>query len=312
MLRDKILQSGHKMLKNLQAAIILLMSHSVGASPHLQNIKHPMIDNTLHTIEHEYHLKVGVYALDTNNDQIIAYHANDRFPFQSTCKFMGVAALLAKDTGARLLQKKVVMRPQDIVFWHPVSGKYVNQKVSLQTLAEGAISYSDNPAINTIIRELGGLQTINKFAHGIGNSSFKMENYEVNLNSRPDSDADTSTPQDMALSIKKILLGTVLNTQNRALLLNWMKSNTTGYNRIRAGIPIGWSVADKTGSGNYGIANDIGIAWSPACKPVILSMFTISDKPNAKPNDKVIAKITRAIFDEFEQHHACYQTTRLT
>jgi len=66
-------------------------------------------------------------------------------------------------------------------------------------------------------------------------------------------------------------------------------------------------VADKTGSGDYGIANDIGIAWSPACKPIVLSIFTISDKENAAPNDDVIAKITRAIFDEFEQHHACYK-----
>ena len=106
---------------------------------------------------------------------------------------------------------------------------------------------------------------------------------------------------------EKIILGDVLNTQNKALLFNWMKDNTTGYQRIRAGVPLGWSVADKTGSGRYGIANDIGIVWSPSCKPIILSLFTISATQNAKPNDRVIADITEALLSEFAQHHACYK-----
>jgi beta-lactamase class A len=37
-------------------------------------------------------------------------------------------------------------------------------KVSLQTLAEGAISYSDNPATNLIIKALGGLEKMNQYA----------------------------------------------------------------------------------------------------------------------------------------------------
>lgn len=148
---------------------------------------------------------------------------------------------------------------------------------------------------------------IYQFAHRIGNSSFKLENYEANLNSNPNKDTDTSTPQDMALSVNKIVLGGVLSPKSRNLLLGWMQNNTTGYRRIRAGVPLGWSVADKTGSGSYGVANDIGIAWSPSCKPVILSIFTISDKSTVKPNDQVVAKVTEAVFDELRQHHACYQ-----
>ena len=299
------------MLKLLQAIIILFIANNVGASPQLQNAKHRIIDNELHAIEREHHLKIGVYALDTNSRHVVAYHANDRFPFQSTCKFIGVSALLAKDSKEQLLRKKVLIRPQDVLFWHPVSGKYVNQKVPLQTLAEGAISYSDNTAINMIIRELGGLKAINQFAHSIDTASFNMQHYEINLNSNPNHDADTSTPKDMALSIQKIMLGMVLSNQNKALLLEWMRNNTTGYHRIRAGSPLGWSVADKTGSGSYGVANDIGIAWSPACKPIVLSIFTVSDKSDAKPSDDAIAQITRALFKEFEQHDACYQVTRL-
>lgn len=296
------------MFKLLQTIIILFFANSVSASSH-PNVVSPPVINKLHLIEREHHLKIGVYALDTNNGRVIAYHANDRFPFQSTCKFIGVSALLASNKP--LLDKKILISPQDLLFWHPISGRYVNQYVTLKTLAEGAISYSDNTAINSIIHNLGGLKAINQFAHSIGNSSFVMNHYEIKLNSNPNKEADTSTPKDMALSIKKILLGTVLNEPNKALLLEWMRFNTTGYNRIRAGVPLGWSVADKTGSGSYGIANDIGIAWSPACKPIVLSIFTVSNQSDSKPNDEAVAQITKATFEEFAPNHDCYQAAGL-
>jgi beta-lactamase class A len=295
------------MLKTLLITLFALMTHSAsGASPS-SHIKNPLILKKLQALEQTYHIKAGIYAEDTNSGQIIAYHAHDRFPFQSTVKLIGVSALLAKDQSTPIVQRTVRVRRQDLIFWHPISGKYLNQQVPLHTLAEGAISYSDNPAINIIFHELGGLSNINNFAHRIGNTSFKLSHYEANLNSDPLNDKDTSTPQDMGLSVKNIVLGKVLNRKNKALLRTWMTNNTTGYKRIRAGVPLGWSVADKTGSGRYGIANDIGIVWSPACKPIVLSIFTISDNNDAKPNDHLIADITQAIFTEFEQHHACFK-----
>lgn len=295
------------MFKLFQTIIVLLTAYSVYATS-LPNDLKSIIDKKLKAIEREHHLKIGIYALDTNNGHFISYHANDRFPFQSTCKFMGVSALLASDKS--LLEKKVSIKPKDLLFWHPISGQYLNQKVALKTLAEGAISYSDNSAINIIIRELGGLGAINQFAQRIGNSSFNLAHYEINLNSNPNIKEDTSTPKDMALSLKKILLEDTLTTSNKTLLLAWMRNNTTGYHRIRAGVPLGWSVADKTGSGSYGVANDIGIVWSPACKPVVLSIFTFSSQFKAKPSDEAIAQITKAVFDEFSPHHDCYEATR--
>lgn len=297
------------MFKLLQTIIILFLANTVSASTQPHDVKPPVINEKLHAIEVEHHIKVGFYALDTNNGRVITYHANDRFPFQSTSKFIAVSALLASKEP--LLQKKVLIRPQELLFWHPVSRLYVNQHVALKTLAEAAVSYSDNTAINSIIHELGGLKVINQFAHNMGNSSFTMNHYEINLNSNPNKKADTSTPEDMALSVQKIMLGTVLNVQNKALLLEWMRNNTTGYNRIRAGVPLGWSVADKTGSGSYGVANDIGIAWSPSCKPIVLSVYTISDKSDAKPSDEAIAQITKAAFEEFAPFHNCYQAAVL-
>ena len=198
------------MLKLLQSAFLALIAHNTNAAPPSQPMEYPLILNKLTAIEQFYHIKAGVYAEDTNTGQIIIYHARDRFPFQSTVKFIGVSALLAKDQNKPLLQKKVWVRPTNLIFWHPISGNYVNQQVSLQTLAEGALSYSDNPAINIIIHQLGGLSAINQFARNLGSTSFNLKHYEADLNSNPDQDADTSTPQEMGLNIKKIVLGNIL------------------------------------------------------------------------------------------------------
>ncbi|PEW23525.1 class A beta-lactamase, partial [Bacillus cereus] len=70
---------------------------------------------------------------------------------------------------------------------------------------------------------------------------------------------DTSTPKALATSLQAFTLGDVLSTEKRNLLIDWMKRNTTGDNLIRAGVPGGWEVADKTGSGFYGTRNDIAI-----------------------------------------------------
>ena len=54
----------------------------------------------------------------------------------------------------------------------------------------------------------------------------------------------------MGHSLEKILFTQFLSNEDKDLLITWMRNNTTGYQRIRAGVPLGWAVADKTGSGS--------------------------------------------------------------
>jgi beta-lactamase class A len=84
-----------------------------------------------------------------------------------------------------------------------------------------------------------------------------------------------------------------------------MKNNTTAYKKIRAGVPIGWTVADKTGSGDYGVANDIGILWSPACKPVVIAIYTVQNKKEAKGRDDIIASATSMLLEQFAKNDHC-------
>lgn len=266
------------------------------------------IDQQLAGLEKKHHRKIGLYALDTNNQHIIAHRAAERFPFQSTVKMVGVSAMLARSNANALLRQQVTVADKDLLPWHPVSGLYRNQKVSYGRLAEGAVSYSDNTAINLIIKRLGGLSDVTSFARKTGNNSFNLKHYEVNLNSSPERDDDTSTPQDMAATLNKVLFGDVLTEENKAKLLYWMRNNTTGNKRIRAGVPLGWMVAEKTGSGHYGVANDIGIAWTTACKPVLLSIYTKGENRTDPYLDAVIAETTEVALNAMIEQSACFSS----
>lgn len=268
---------------------------------------HSQLQEKLENLEKDFNGKMGVYAIDTNSNQIIARRANERFPVQSTMKLIGVAAILKESHHSKnLLHEKIHYTKDDLISWHPVTGKYVKNGMTLEALSEAAISYSDNPAINLIMKKFGGPTFVTNFAHSIGNKTFNVEHYDGDLNSNPEDSHDTSTPKDMAISVQKLTLGNILTKSERDQLVTWMRNNTTGYKRIRSGVPGGWVVADKTGSGNYGIANDIGILWSPLCKPIVVAIYTVRNKQDAKWREDVIAETTSIILDEFAKNDSCF------
>ncbi len=199
----------------------------------------------------------------------------------------------------------------DLVFWHPVTGKYIGTGMTLKALSRATISYSDDPAINLIIKNTGGLKAVTAFSYQIGNKTFHLMHYEPNLNSNPKNHDDSSTPKDMAINLEKLTLGNILQNSARQELMTWMRNSTTGYKRIRAGVPVGWAVADKTGSGSFGIANDIGVVWSPTCKPIIIAIYTVQNKRGAEPNNDVVAKTTQIVLNAYSKIDRCFDATNL-
>lgn len=74
-----------------------------------------------------------------------------------------------------------------------------------------------------------------------------------------------------------------------------MRGNTTGDQRIRAGVPAGWSVADKTGAGAHGTVNDIGIAYPPSGAPIVIAVYYTREQKDAPTNQDIIAAATRIV-----------------
>ncbi len=64
-----------------------------------------------------------------------------------------------------------------------------------------------------------------------------------------------------ATGYRNLLTGDVLAPPQRQQFEDWLRGNETSS--MRAGLPEGWTTADKTGNGDYGSTNDIGIAYGP-------------------------------------------------
>ncbi len=53
--------------------------------------------------------------------------------------------------------------------------------------------------------------------------------------------------------------------------------------------------------------NDIGIMWSPLCKPIVLAIYTVQNKPDAKIRDDIVASTTSIVMDEFAKNDASFK-----
>ncbi|MBM3857827.1 MAG: class A beta-lactamase [Verrucomicrobia bacterium] len=252
--------------------------------------------------------RLGVCALDTANNKSLCYRAEERFPLCSTFKVMDVAAILKKSmTDPGLLKKRIMYTKSDLApYWNPITEQHVGEGMTIEELCAAAMSYSDNSAANFLANQLGGANAVTTFARSIGDTAFRLDHLEGDgLGSAIPGDLnDTTTPEAMTQSLRKIMLGTMLSPTLRTELQTWFKANTTGNNCIRAGVPIGWSVGDKTGSGDYGTRNDIAVLWPAKGSPIVLSIYSTQFKQDAPKRDDVIAAATRIVMAEIEKQNA--------
>ncbi len=271
-----------------------------------QEIKSSAIQKKLAELEASSGVRIGISATNTANNQRIQYRDDERFPFASTFKLMVVSAILKQSmVDSHLLQQKVNYKKQDIVYWSPITKKHLADGMTIAELCASAIMYSDNTATNLLVKQLGGPQAVADFAHSIGNNAFKLEGWEPNLNTDPNDPRDISTPTAMEKSLQDLALGNALASPQREQLVTWLKGNAIGVGRMRAGVPKGWIVAHKTGSGSYGIVNDIGVIWPPKCAPLVVAIYTIQNKKDATPREDVVATATRIVINEFSQTDQC-------
>ncbi|HEV2523697.1 MAG TPA: class A beta-lactamase [Gammaproteobacteria bacterium] len=248
--------------------------------------------------------QLGVAAINTANNQAINYRANQRFPMECTAKLIGVAAVLKKSmTNPQLLQQKVTYKKSDLVSWSPITEKHVNTGMTVKQLCKAAIIISDNTAINLLIKNAlnGSPDNLNNFARSIGDTTFnQVDWWPQEAETIPGEKRNTTTPLAMEKSVEKITLGNVLAPSQHDDLLTWMKEDKTGNKRIRAGVPKGWMVADKTGTGDYyGIVDDIAVIWPPHAKPIILVTYFAGDQKNAPKQENILAKATRIIIKTY-------------
>jgi beta-lactamase class A len=250
-------------------------------------------------LESESGGRLGLFALDTADGRHIHWRGDERFPFCSTFKMMLAAAVLAR--GPALLAQHIRYQASDLVSYSPVTSKHVGRGMTVAALCAATIQYSDNGAANLLIQRLGGTAAVTAFARSIGDHQFRLDRMETQLNSAIPGDLrDTTTPAAMAGSLQQLVLGAALPPAARKHLKDWLLGNTTGDTRIRAGVPSGWQVADKTGTGEYGSTNDIAIIWPPGRAPIVLAVYFTQPGKDDKARSELIAEATRIAVAAFK------------
>jgi len=240
-------------------------------------------------LEERFGARLGVYAVDSGSGRAVAYRADERFAYASTYKALAVGVLLQRTSEAGL-DEVVRYGQEDLVAGSPVSEQHVGTGMTLRELSDAAIRYSDNTAANLLLDELGGPQGLQAGLEAVGDDVTRVVREEPSLNEAvPGDDRDTSTPRALAEDLRVFAVGDALEVGDRALLVGWLRGNTTGAALVRAGVPAGWQVGDKTGSGAYGTRNDLAVVEPPGRAPLVLAVMTRRSEPDAEREDALVA-----------------------
>ena len=246
-------------------------------------------------LERKHRARLGVYALATGTGATVAYRADERFALCSNFKTLAAAAVLHQNPLSHL-DKHVTYTRADVDSISPITENHIATGMTLRQLCDAAIRYSDGTAGNLLVRDIGGPARLTAYLRGLGDTVSRMDRYEPGLNrNRPKDPRDTTTPRAIASDHHKLVLGDALTAGKRALLSGWLEHSTTGAERIRAGLPKGWKVADKTGTGDYGRANDVAIVWPPHAAPLVVAIMSDRSGYHTPPDEALIAAATKKI-----------------
>ena len=216
----------------------------------------------------------------------------------STFKVLACAAILARvDRGQEHLSRRIRFEASDLVTYSPVTRDRVGDGgMALAELCEAGITQSDNTAGNLILASLGGPSGVTSYARALGDTVTRLDRTETSLNDAVPGDLrDTTTPGAMTANLRALVVGDALSQPSRGQLTAWLVATQTGGAKLRAGLPGGWRVGDKTGGGDWGTANDVAVVWPPDRKPVIVSVYLTGTEASFDDRNAAIAAVGRAV-----------------
>ncbi|XVQ86824.1 class A beta-lactamase [Microbispora siamensis] len=280
-------------LKAATITVSILVGAVPAATPAAAATPRTDVAAALRALETSFKGRIGAYAIDTATGKTIGYRAGERFPLLSTFKAVAAGAVLARTTDRELTRKVVHWTADEVKDNSPETSKHVEDGMTLSELARAAIIYSDNTAGNMLLKRIGGPKGLTRYFRTLKDPVSRLDRWETELNDwSPKEKRDTTTPASVARDLRTLTTGDVLGAKDRSRLIGWLRDNTTGDARIRAGLPKSWIVGDKTGTGGtYGTANDIAVVWPRRnAAPIIMAIYTNRAAAGGAADNKVVAQ----------------------
>ncbi|MDI6098896.1 class A beta-lactamase [Actinoplanes sp. NEAU-A12] len=258
-------------------------------------------------LERRFSARLGVYAVATGTGATVAHQADERFPYCSAFKGLAAAAVLNSVPLSKLDQRVRFTRADVEPNWD--NSRKTRERVAtgmtLGELCDAAVRFSDGTAGNLLLRQLGGPAELTAYLRTLGDTVTLAERTEPALwrDWTPGDQRDTTSARAIGTDYHKIVAGGALPGDARAYLRDLLErahETPNSRNRIRAVVPRGWTVANKTGTGGpYGPANDIAVVWpSKSAEPLLISIMSRRSGRDAAPDNTLVAEAARYVLDK--------------
>ena len=203
-----------------------------------------------------------------------------------------------------------------------------------------AVQISDNTAADTLMRRIGGPAAVTAWLTSKGVTDLRVDRYEREIGPqiagmavfRPawkdektfetaregvpaqnreeamsaylDDPRDTTTAPAALNFLRKLATGALLSPASTRLLLRLMTNTETGVHRLKAGLPLGSSLAHMTGAaytdlGLTPAANDIGLITLAGGRQIAVAAFLTGSVATEEGRDALFADAARLIFERY-------------
>lgn len=275
-------------------ALLTVWSFSVTA--------HESTLNKVKEAETQLNARVGYAEVDLASGKVLeSYRSQERFPMMSTFKVLLCGAVLSRvDAGQEQLDRRVFYRQSDLVEYSPITQQHVKDGLTVGELCQAAITMSDNTAANLLLSSLQGPKGLTAFLRKTDDKVTRLDRWEPELNEAlPGDERDTTTPEAMTQTLRKLLQGNVLSANSQRQLRDWMEADKVAGPLLRSVLPTGWFIADKTGAGDRG-SRGIVAALGPDGKPSrIVVIYLTETKATMDERNKQIAGIGQSLINHW-------------
>ena len=256
---------------------------------------------------------VGVSVLDFENNKSISINGNKHLPMLSVFKFhIALAVLDQVDQEKLRLDQNILIKKSELLLntWSPIREKYPegNIEMPLSELIKYTVAQSDNNGCDILLRLIGGTETVQKFINSKGIKNFQIKADEEKMHQGYEFMYwNWTTTNASNTLLKKFYDGKVVSKNSTDFLMKTMLETNTGANKIVAQLPKGTWVAHKTGSsgkdekGLTVAENDMGIITLSNGKHYALSVFVSDSMESEATNTKMVADVSKIVFDYFSK-----------
>jgi len=283
--------------------------------------------------------KAGIAVMKGDGSWMVSYRGDEPMPQQSVSKlWVSIAVMDAVDKGRLRLEDKVTLRRSDMTLFHQPIASLIGPNgytTTIGALLQRAMTQSDNTANDFLMRRVGGPTAIRDLiaskrlgAIRFGPGERHFQAATAGLTWRPEYSSgwafqnaraslplsvrksamdkyvadpmDGATPAAIARSLARLKRGELLSAQSTRYLLNVMEHTATGRARLKAGVPAGWKLAHKTGTGQdlqsrTAGFNDVGIMTAPDGTSYTVAVMIADTKAPISYRQRLIQQVAATV-----------------